>query len=848
MPPPANPFVVQLELHVADVINEVRRLTERQSSRPIRFLVCIPQSLSLLSGTVSAEDLFAHVLVPDPDVGHYQTLDGKHVAIAGSYVVTKDGFVEARTIRILMTDEFTHAALSSSLLQCMLVHTNRPLVGGVVVPEDLGEMDTATFRRYVAIMRAYPQSESVFGSLDVFVAEVYASPTPHRYLKPHGLRRVWTRSVDLLLDNGTLDMEAPEAMRQQRRLQLEQTIESYVMEQVHALVFTSIVKKYHAEDSKLYLIWARLAHATPHDFGIEPAFQCDQRMTIEILAHTAQQHTPLGMLMQLKRAVTCLSEAINRHLVRHRARLASHHLSTDDVLDQLLYILVQVARRVSLPLVAILKYIEEYHFVNSAVSALGFTLANFQVALEWFFTHTLEPSLTPIELPPRPTSPPTSPRRHDNDDGGARGFALHVLGPQFQATVVPVPANVAHLACGHRSFFVVGEAGDLSSWGDSYGGRLGLRGVGNRVDAPQRLSLTQHVTQVACGMFHALACDRHGHVYAWGTNASGQLGIAMDVPVATDPTPVTQLRGMYISTVACGEAHSIALTASGQVYTWGSNRFDQLGRQQDVGESSAVPTLVVQDWGGRTLANERRPDKSLLGMDPSEPGMALRIAAGTHHSLVISRDGALFAWGCGHHGQLGHGSTMDVSVPTQVMTLATFVAVDIGAGATYSCVLLKTGHVLSSGVVAPDGPAAAASTVFQLVINHDAPVVAVSCGRQHAAFVDARGYVLMWGSNGQGQCDDLQPSSLAAAGLSSRRQRSITSERMNTIENDDSSSTQSSRRRQDLGEEVTDGNDDDDSVTTTWIYPPRRIVAHCTRVTHVACGDTHTMLRIETMP
>jgi alpha-tubulin suppressor-like RCC1 family protein len=47
-----------------------------------------------------------------------------------------------------------------------------------------------------------------------------------------------------------------------------------------------------------------------------------------------------------------------------------------------------------------------------------------------------------------------------------------------------------------------------------------------------------------------------------------------------------------------------------------------------------------------------------------------RIAAGKDHSLAITNDGAVFTWGRGDAGQLGHGCFMDVSDPKQVMALA----------------------------------------------------------------------------------------------------------------------------------------------------------------------------------
>ena len=48
-------------------------------------------------------------------------------------------------------------------------------------------------------------------------------------------------------------------------------------------------------------------------------------------------------------------------------------------------------------------------------------------------------------------------------------------------------------------------------------------------------------------------------------------------------------------------------------------------------------------------------------------GDGLIIACGGHHSCAMKSDGTLWCWGANEHGQLGNDSTMDTSVPVQVM-------------------------------------------------------------------------------------------------------------------------------------------------------------------------------------
>src|SRR5437868_2614202 len=51
-----------------------------------------------------------------------------------------------------------------------------------------------------------------------------------------------------------------------------------------------------------------------------------------------------------------------------------------------------------------------------------------------------------------------------------------------------------------------------------------------------------------------------------------------DVTGALEPSLLSHIYGAPIARIACGEAHSVALTTSGCIWTWGSNSFGQVRR------------------------------------------------------------------------------------------------------------------------------------------------------------------------------------------------------------------------------------------------------------------------------
>jgi hypothetical protein len=104
------------------------------------------------------------------------------------------------------------------------------------------------------------------------------------------------------------------------------------------------------------------------------------------------------------------------------------------------------------------------------------------------------------------------------------------------------------------------------------------------------------ITRVVAGSFHAMALTSTGDLYTWGWNTDSQLGQG---PVETRasityPTHVFYFRrrvNVDIVSMSAGFAHSAAVGSDGNLYTWGNNKYGQLGLGDY--QIRSFPTLVT---------------------------------------------------------------------------------------------------------------------------------------------------------------------------------------------------------------------------------------------------------------
>lgn len=148
--------------------------------------------------------------------------------------------------------------------------------------------------------------------------------------------------------------------------------------------------------------------------------------------------------------------------------------------------------------------------------------------------------------------------------------------------------SIADVACG--SEHTIAAAGpSLFCFGSNEVGQCGIGDDGPlTLPKPKLLKALRgiRVAQVAAGDSHSLALTTCGTVLSWGGNTHGQLGHG-DTLNRFVPVPVSALWALPVVQIAAGEAHSLALTAGGCVFSFGRNRSGQLGLS--LGSSPAMP-------------------------------------------------------------------------------------------------------------------------------------------------------------------------------------------------------------------------------------------------------------------
>jgi alpha-tubulin suppressor-like RCC1 family protein len=229
-------------------------------------------------------------------------------------------------------------------------------------------------------------------------------------------------------------------------------------------------------------------------------------------------------------------------------------------------------------------------------------------------------------------------------------------------------SGVAAISAGEYHTVAVKTDGTVWAWGSNTYGQLGDGTTTQRTAPAQVASLTSAVA-VAAEKWNSLALRSDGTVWAWGYNGDGEVGDGTNVQ-RTTPVQVDGLSG--ITAIASQEAanHALAVRDDGTVWAWGLNNFGQLGDG-----SMLVRWTPVRATGMTSVT---------------------AIAVGSLHSLAVRSDGTLWAWGQESNGQLGTGQAgANRALPVQI-TGITGVS-RIGAGSLHSVALTTDGSVWAWG-------------------------------------------------------------------------------------------------------------------------------------------------------
>jgi len=171
----------------------------------------------------------------------------------------------------------------------------------------------------------------------------------------------------------------------------------------------------------------------------------------------------------------------------------------------------------------------------------------------------------------------------------------------------------------------------------------------------------------------------------------GTISDHIDETVKT-PQKLSELCNIDVCSLTCGERHVIARTKSVSLYSWGDNSCGQLGDGTNINRNrpkkicsfshlniihvccGAYHSLALTldgdifAWGYNRIGqigNSQNKNNEWLPIKVDHPFFKKfkMISCGYHHSMALSLDGIVYSWGYNEFGQLGVGNNFNQDVP-----------------------------------------------------------------------------------------------------------------------------------------------------------------------------------------
>lgn len=292
---------------------------------------------------------------------------------------------------------------------------------------------------------------------------------------------------------------------------------------------------------------------------------------------------------------------------------------------------------------------------------------------------------------------------------------------------------------------------DVYMFGRNDGGQLGIN---SRINTQQPTNITDNfslfqdevIYEMALGWGHSLALTSSGRLFSWGKNDSGQLGNGSNQPsqIPIDITSRLRLQANdRIISIAAGSSHSALLTIEGRLFMWGRNVYGQLGDRSN--SSKNTPIDITSNFN----------------LMPTETISS--VALGWGHSIALTSFGRLFTWGYNGFGQLGDNTLLDQNQPVDITRF-----IQLNENETITNIKLGSSHTLIETSI---------NRYFvwgwnqygQLGIGHNenqhipiefhsntsSNIKDVYLGVYHSAMLLDNGYLYLYGYNNEGQLGQL---------------------------------------------------------------------------------------------
>lgn len=239
-------------------------------------------------------------------------------------------------------------------------------------------------------------------------------------------------------------------------------------------------------------------------------------------------------------------------------------------------------------------------------------------------------------------------------------------------------------------------------------------------------------SRVIAGPGHSIVITTSGDVYSFGANCSGQLGLG-DSEDRFKPCLIRSLQGIKITQAAVGSRRTMLVSDTGSVYAIGKDNFRGAELVEAAHTSQITTPKIVE---------------SLKGV------FVVQAAIGGYFSAVLSREGRVYTFSWGKSERLGHNSDPSDVEPRLLSELEDVPVAYISAGNCYLLMLAYQPNGLSvysvgCGLGGKLGHGCKTNKGVPKLIEQFQSLsfkpVSISAGTWHAAALSADGRVCTWG-------------------------------------------------------------------------------------------------------
>jgi len=294
-----------------------------------------------------------------------------------------------------------------------------------------------------------------------------------------------------------------------------------------------------------------------------------------------------------------------------------------------------------------------------------------------------------------------------------------LLSPQYAADGID-GNSLRDIQCGNENTLFLTESGEVYTCGTYSYGTQGIGKNQKNISEPVKIPGLENIVGISCGFGHNAALDAEGHLWVWGRNDQGQLGLG-DKTNRTEPA---MLEMENITQVNCGGKFILAMDADGNMWGWGANTYRVL---EDSKKSTITTPVQLTGFDGLkivafsggsdvaywldsegTLWSRGRNEFNQVGSAEAKgdtiavltkvdiPEKVKQVCAYSGATGALTENGNVYIWGNIRAGQAGLGTVLS-SKTGPVLAWDQGDAVEVAMGSLISSIRTEDGAIYVSG-------------------------------------------------------------------------------------------------------------------------------------------------------